>query len=40
MKREKEEHNGGPEIWSSILNENTLEFMPRDVELGWRARDG
>ena len=27
MEREKEKHNGSPEIWSSILSENALEFM-------------
>ena len=40
MKREKEEHNGGLEIQSSVLSENAPEFMSRDAELDWRAGDG
>ena len=40
MKREKEKHSGGPEIWSSVLSENALEFMSRELELGQRAGDG
>ena len=34
MKREKKEHNRGPEIQSSVLSKNALEFMSREHEVG------
>ena len=34
MKREKEEHNGGLEIQSSVLSENAPEFMSRECGVG------
>ena len=43
MKREKEEHNGGLEIQSSILGKNAPEFMSCEHRVGpegWRWLGG
>ena len=40
MERQGEERSRGLEIQGSILNENALEFVSRDVGLGQRAGDG